>query len=64
MCGYRKNLSALIFHHINPEDKEFALDLRSLSNRTQPRIDSEAAKCQLLCHNCHSETHNPQHSLE
>ena len=31
-CGYDKNLGALNFHHINPEEKHFELDGRSLSN--------------------------------
>jgi len=33
ICGYKKNSSALDFHHMKPKDKSFALDLRSLSNR-------------------------------
>jgi 5-methylcytosine-specific restriction endonuclease McrA len=64
ICGYSKNLSALTFHHINPKKKSFELDLRSLSNRKQSSIDSEIAKCILLCSNCHAELHNPQHNLE
>ena len=64
ICGYKKNLSALTFHHINPEEKNFQLDLRSLSNRKQARIDKEVKKCILVCQNCHSEIHNPQHNLE
>jgi len=64
ICGYKKNSSALDFHHINPKDKSFALDLRSLSNRTQSKIDAEVCKCTLVCRNCHAELHNPQHNLE
>lgn len=64
LCGYGKNLSALTFHHTNPRKKSFKLDIRSLSNRKQSRIDSEIKKCILLCQNCHSEIHNPQHNLE
>ena len=64
MCGYSKNSSALAFHHLNPKDKSFSLDLRSLSNRKQAKIDDEVAKCILICHNCHAEIHNPLHSLE
>lgn len=63
-CGYRKNSAALDLHHVNPQEKSFALDLRSLSNRKQSKIDTEARKCILLCRNCHSELHNPQHNLE
>ena len=64
VCGYKKNSSALTFHHLVPADKAFALDLRSLSNRKQVMIDNEISKCILICHNCHSELHNPQHNLE
>ena len=64
ICGYSKNLSALTFHHINPKKKTFQLDLRSLSNRKQSRIDIEIKKCILVCNNCHAELHNPRHNLE
>ncbi len=63
-CGYSKNTAALAFHHLNPKEKSFQLDLRALSNRRQTRIDDEAAKCILVCNNCHAEIHNPQHNLE
>lgn len=33
VCGYRKNLAALTFHHTGASEKEFKLDMRSLSNR-------------------------------
>jgi len=64
VCGYNKNLSALTFHHTEPEKKSFQLDMRSLSNRKQSRIDNEIKKCILVCHNCHSELHNPKHNLK
>jgi hypothetical protein len=64
ICGYKRNTSALTFHHTNPKDKSFQLDLRSLSNRKQAVIDDEIRKCILVCHNCHAELHNPKHNLE
>jgi len=64
LCGYKKNSAALDFHHLEPKEKSFALDLRSLSNRKQSMIDIEIGKCILVCRNCHSELHNPQHNLE
>lgn len=64
MCGYKKNSSALDLHHLDPKEKSFALDLRSLSNRKQSKIDAEVGKCILVCRNCHAELHNPQHNLE
>lgn len=63
ICGYKKNLSALTFHHQDPSKKEFKLDIRSLSNRKFSAISDELKKCILLCHNCHSEIHHPQHDL-
>lgn len=56
-CGYKANLAALAFHHLG--GKEFQLDVRALSNRKIDPILEEVAKCKLLCHNCHAETHNP-----
>ena len=62
-CGYNKNSAALEFHHINPQNKLFQLDLRSLSNRKWSEIESEAGKCVLLCSNCHTEHHHPECDL-
>lgn len=59
-CGYRKNLAALSFHHIDPENKAFCLDARKLSNTRWDSIVAEWEKCQLLCLNCHAENHNPE----
>jgi hypothetical protein len=58
-CGYDKNFSALEFHHTDPINKTFQLDLRSLSNRKWAAVIEEANKCLLLCSNCHAEMHNP-----
>lgn len=63
-CGYATNHAALEFHHVDPTRKEFPLDLRSLSNRAWPQIESEARKCLLLCSNCHAESHNPDCVLQ
>ena len=62
-CGYDRNYSALEFHHIDPETKQFQLDLRSLSNRKWERVLEESRKCILLCLNCHAEEHYPQAML-
>lgn len=63
VCGYKKNFSALEFHHNNPSEKSFQLDLRSLSNRKWEIVLDEAKKCKLLCSNCHAEYHNPDCNL-
>ena len=62
ICGYDKNLAALIFHHTT-QDKQFKLDMRSLSNRTFEAVLAESKKCILICHNCHAELHNPDLDL-
>ena len=59
LCGYKKNLSALCFHHINPATKSFQIDIRKCSNSSWQQLVIEAEKCQLLCLNCHAEVHNP-----
>lgn len=63
ICGYSKNLSALAFHHRDSNKKDFKLDMRSLSNRKLEPTLKELDKCILVCHNCHSELHNPHLDL-
>ncbi len=63
VCGYDQNLAALTFHHTQPVDKEFKLDMRSLSNRTWEAVQVESEKCILVCANCHAELHNPHLAL-
>lgn len=58
-CGYNNNYSALAFHHRIESEKEFNIDARVCNGYKYERLLKEIAKCDLLCHNCHSETHNP-----
>lgn len=60
VCGYKKNYSALEFHHINPLEKDHNLDLRKLSNSTWDWCVNESKKCILLCSNCHKEHRHPR----
>jgi hypothetical protein len=64
ICGYRKNLAALAFHHTDSAEKDFKLDMRSLSNRGLESVLAELDKCILVCHNCHAELHNPHLNLD
>ena len=64
ICGYNKNISALEFHHKNPEEKDFQIDARHFSNRSLETLQKELDKCILLCANCHREIHNPNLSLD
>ena len=58
-CGYKKNISALEFHHLNPAEKSFGIDLRKCSNLQWNKLVEEVKKCVLICANCHRERHNP-----
>jgi transposase/DNA-directed RNA polymerase subunit RPC12/RpoP len=52
-CGYDRFLGALHFHHIDPESKSFSLSMRGCT-RSFAELRAEAAKCVLLCANCHA----------
>jgi 5-methylcytosine-specific restriction endonuclease McrA len=54
ICGYARCQSALEFHHQIPSDKAFALSEEGVT-RSIARARAEAAKCVLLCANCHAE---------
>lgn len=54
LCGYSQCLAALQFHHIDPADKRFHLSMQGVA-RSLARARAEAAKCVLLCANCHAE---------
>jgi hypothetical protein len=64
MCGYNRNLGALVFHHTDASKKDLKLDVRSLSNHRMELLLAELEKCILLCHNCHAEIHNPRLNLD
>jgi AraC-like DNA-binding protein len=53
-CGYSRCLAALQFHHVDPGNKRFHLSMQGVS-RSLARARAEAAKCVLLCANCHAE---------
>ena len=55
ICGYDKCLSALEFHHTDPNEKDF-----TIGNNTHIAFEKalkEAKKCILVCANCHREIH-------
>jgi transposase len=54
ICGYDRSIGALQFHHRDRATKAFGLGERGLT-RSLAAVRAEAAKCILLCANCHSE---------
>ncbi len=53
-CGYDRSMRALEFHHLEPGLKAFAIGAAG-TTRSLERLRAEAAKCVLLCSNCHAE---------
>lgn len=63
-CGYNTNISALEFHHRDPTNKKFQIDVRAFSNKNIDLLLDEINKCDLLCANCHRELHNPDSNVD
>ena len=57
LCGFNKYQSALEFHHINEDSKEFNISHRVSSFELNDEILKELDKCVLLCSNCHRALH-------
>lgn len=56
-CGYSGCSSALVLHHLNPEEKEFNLKSVRRTKNSWNTIVEELRKCVLVCSNCHAEIH-------
>jgi len=54
ICGCSRCPAALHFHHIDARHKRFAIAQHGLG-RSIATLREEAAKCALLCSNCHAE---------
>ena len=62
LCGYDKCISALEFHHLDPNTKEFNVT-GSKTTRSFDAMLSEIRKCILVCANCHREVHAGYYSM-
>ena len=51
-CG-EDHPATLEFHHRNPKNKKFSLGEAARGNISKTRVLAEAAKCDVLCANCH-----------
>lgn len=56
VCGYKKCVDALEFHHLDPSKKDFGIG--SGITKAWSKIKKELDKCELLCSNCHKELHS------
>lgn len=58
ICGYQTSLSALDFHHLNPDTKEHSIyRTGNIKNTSLDKAKEELTKCILVCSNCHREIH-------
>jgi transposase len=54
VCGYRRNVRALHFHHLEPSLKRHEINARGSAIALE-KLRAEVRKCILLCANCHAE---------
>lgn len=52
-CGYDSCAAALVFHHLDPDSKDFSISQTKNFEYAKNELD----KCILLCANCHAEEH-------
>lgn len=58
ICGYSQYISALEFHHRDPDKKDFMISKKSRVEFDD--IKPELDKCDLLCCRCHREVHEKE----
>jgi hypothetical protein len=63
LCGYDRCAAAMQFHHLDPGSKLFALSREGVT-RGLAEARAEAAKCILLCANCHAEVEGGYREFE
>lgn len=56
ICGYDKCISALEFHHLNSNEKDFGISQKGYTRNIEKNKE-EVDKCILVCANCHREIH-------
>lgn len=54
-CGYNKCIDSMVFHHRDPNEKEF--DWNRVKRMSWTTVLKELDKCDLFCCRCHTEVH-------
>ena len=54
VCGYKKSLLALHFHHVGPKVNEVS----KMFGYSRKNVKKEIRNCILVCSNCHCEIHD------
>jgi transcription elongation factor Elf1 len=54
ICGYNKSVRSLVFHHLDPKEKDFDIG-HSGYTLSWEKVKKELDKCILVCANCHGE---------
>jgi hypothetical protein len=62
LCGYSKCVSALEFHHRDPDKKDFGISTSGCT-RSWEETKQELDKCVIVCANCHREIHDGMTTL-
>jgi transposase len=62
ICGYRRNMRALHFHHLDPSQKRHEINAKGVAVALD-KLRVEARKCVLLCSNCHAEVEDGTASI-
>ena len=57
VCGYKKSLLALHFHHVGPKVNEVS----KMFGYSRKSLKKEIRNCILVCSNCHCEIHDKKH---
>ena len=55
LCEYDVGREMLDFHHMEPDDKEFCVNKRSIGTLGWQRVLDEMEKCAVVCCRCHRE---------
>jgi hypothetical protein len=55
-CDYDRCLSAMEFHHLDPQGKDFGISDKGYT-RSWQKVKEELDKCIMVCANCHREIH-------